>query len=83
MSYVIHYKNYSATILKRLYIIIMVLLSEMIVQELLKEGNNYPNRYALSIKIAGKNLQSNILTVDEKNEINRILVQKGLPVRLQ
>ena len=57
----------------------MPLLSEIIVQELLKEGNTYPNRYALSIKIAGKNLDASVLTDDEKNEINRILKVKHIP----
>jgi hypothetical protein len=61
----------------------MPLISEIVVQELLKEGNNYPNRYALSIKIAGKNLQSENLKEDEKKEINRILSNKGIPFRLQ
>lgn len=61
----------------------MTLLSEIIVQELLKAGNSYPNRYALSIKIAGKNLQSEDMTIDEKNEINRILAVKSIPLRLQ
>lgn len=60
----------------------MPLLSEIVVQELLKEGNTYPNRYALSIKIAGKNLQSSGLTADEKKEINRILQLKGIPFKL-
>lgn len=60
----------------------MPLISEIVVQELLKEGNTYPNRYALSIKIAGKNLQSNSMTTDEKKEINRILTYKGIPLRL-
>lgn len=61
----------------------MPLISEIIVQELLKEGNTYPNRYALSIKIAGKNLQSENMTIDEKKEINRILAIKGIPFKLQ
>lgn len=61
----------------------MPLLSEIIVQELLKEGNSYPNRYALSIKIAGKNLDASILTTDEKNEINRILKLKRIPCQLK
>lgn len=61
----------------------MPLISEIIVQELLREGNTYPNRYALSIKIAGKNLRSENLTTDEKKEINRILAIKGIPFRLQ
>jgi hypothetical protein len=61
----------------------MTLLSEIIVQELLKAGNTYPNRYALSIKIAGKNLKSEDMTIEEKNEINRILIIKGIPVRLK
>lgn len=61
----------------------MPLLSEIIVQELLKEGNTYPNRYALSIKIAGKNLDSSILSNDEKNEINRILKLKRIPCQLK
>jgi hypothetical protein len=61
----------------------MALISEIVVQELLKEGNTYPNRYALSIKIAGKNLQSNNLAADEIKEINRILELKGIPFRLQ
>jgi hypothetical protein len=61
----------------------MPLLSEIIVQELLKEGNSYPNRYALSIKIAGKNLDASILTTDEKNEINRILKVKHIPCQLK
>lgn len=61
----------------------MPLISEIVVQELLREGNTYPNRYALSIKIAGKNLRSENLTTDEKKEINRILAIKGIPFRLQ
>jgi hypothetical protein len=61
----------------------MPLLSEIIVQELLKEGNTYPNRYALSIKIAGKNLDASVLTDDEKNEINRILKVKHIPCQLK
>lgn len=61
----------------------MPLLSEIIVHELLKAENTYPNRYALSIKIAGKNLQSEIMTTDEKKEINRILALKGIHVILQ
>lgn len=61
----------------------MPLLSEIIVQELLKEGNTYPNRYALSIKIAGKNLDASILTTDEKEEINRILKLKRIPCQLK
>ena len=61
----------------------MPLLSEIIVQELLKEGNTYSNRYALSIKIAGKNLDASILTTDEKNEINRILKLKHIPCQLK
>jgi hypothetical protein len=61
----------------------MPLLSEIIVQELLKEGNVYPNRYALSIKIAGKNLDASVLTDDEKNEINRILKVKHIPCQLK
>lgn len=61
----------------------MPLISEIVVQELLREGNTYPNRYALSIKIAGKNLQSENLTADEKKEINRILADKGIPFRLR
>jgi hypothetical protein len=61
----------------------MPLISEIVVQELLREGNSYPNRYALSIKIAGKDLHSEHLTVDEKKEINRILTSKGIPFRLQ
>ena len=61
----------------------MPLISEIIVQELLREGNTYPNRYALSIKIAGKNLQSENLTTEEKKEINKILANKGIPFRLQ
>lgn len=61
----------------------MPLISEIVVQELLREGNTYPNRYALSIKIAGKNLRSENLTTDEKKEINRILANKGIPFRLQ
>lgn len=61
----------------------MPLISEIVVQELLKEGNTYPNRYALSIKIAGKDLHSENLTLDEKKEINRILANKGIPFRLQ
>ena len=61
----------------------MPLLSEIIVQELLKEGNTYPNRYALSIKIAGKNLDASILTPDEKNEVNRILKVKHIPCQLK
>lgn len=61
----------------------MPLISEIVVQELLREGNTYPNRYALSIKIAGKNLQSESLTADEKKEINRILANKQIPFRLQ
>lgn len=61
----------------------MALISEIVVQELLREGNTYPNRYALSIKIAGKNLKSENLTADEKKEINRILKLKGIPFQLQ
>lgn len=61
----------------------MPLLSEIIVQELLKEGNSYPNRYALSIKIAGKNLDASVLSTDEKNEINRILKVKRIPCQLK
>jgi hypothetical protein len=61
----------------------MPLISEIIVQELLKADNDYPNRYALSIKIAGKNLKSENMTIDEKKEINRILAIKGIPFRLQ
>jgi hypothetical protein len=61
----------------------MPLLSEIIVQELLKEGNTYPNRYALSIKIAGKNLDASVLTDDEKKEINRILKVKHIPCQLK
>lgn len=61
----------------------MPLISEIVVQELLREGNTYPNRYALSIKIAGKNLKSDNLTTEEKKEINRILANKGIPFRLQ
>jgi hypothetical protein len=61
----------------------MPLLSEIIVQELLKEGNTYPNRYSLSIKIAGKNLDASVLTNDEKKEINRILKLKKIPCQLQ
>ena len=61
----------------------MTLISELVVQELLKEGNTYPNRYALSIKIAGKNIQSDNLTTDEKDEINRILRIKQIPFQLQ
>jgi hypothetical protein len=61
----------------------MTLISELVVQELLKEGNSYPNRYALSIKIAGKNIQSDNLTTDEKDEINRILRIKQIPFQLQ
>lgn len=61
----------------------MPLISEIVVQELLKEGNTYPNRYALSIKIAGKNIQSHNLTTEEKQEINRILATKGIPFKLQ
>lgn len=51
----------------------MPLLSEVIVQELLKEGNTYSNKYALSVKIAGKDLNATSLTADEKVEVNRIL----------
>ena len=61
----------------------MPLLSEIIVQELLKEGNTYANRYSLSIKIAGKNLDASVLTDDEKNEINRILKVKHIPCQLK
>jgi hypothetical protein len=61
----------------------MPLLSEIIVQELLREGNTYPNRYALSIKIAGKDLNAAILTSDEKKEINRILKLRHIPCQLQ
>lgn len=61
----------------------MPLLSEIIVQELLREGNTYPNRYALSIKIAGKDLNAAILTTDEKKEINRILKLRHIPCQLQ
>lgn len=61
----------------------MPLLSEIIVQELLKEGNTYPNRYALSIKIAGKNIDASILTTDEKQEINRILRRRNIPFQLK
>ncbi len=61
----------------------MPLLSEIIVQELLKEGNTYPNRYALSIKIAGKNIDASILKDDEKEEINRILKIKRIPCQLK
>jgi len=61
----------------------MPLISELVVQELLKEGNNYPNRYALSIKIAGKDLHSHLLNDDEKKEINRIFSSKGIPFILQ
>lgn len=51
----------------------MPLLSEIIVQELLKEGNSYSNKYALSVKIAGKDLNATSLSADEKVEVNRIL----------
>jgi hypothetical protein len=61
----------------------MPLLTELVVQELLKEGNIYPNRYALSVKIAGKNLESAGLTQDEKNEINRILKLRKLVFQLK
>lgn len=60
----------------------MPLLSEIIVQELLKEGNNYSNRYALSLKIAGKDLNGTLLTEDEKVEVNRILKSKKVNVVL-
>lgn len=60
----------------------MPLISELVVQELLKEGNSYPNRYALSIKIAGKDLHSHLLNDDEKKEINRIFANKGIPFKL-
>lgn len=60
----------------------MPMLSEIIVQELLREGNIYANRYALSVKIAGKDLTSDILTTEEKQEINRILKNKNVPFTL-
>ena len=60
----------------------MPLISELVVQELLKENNNYPNKYALSIKIAGKNLHSHLLNDEEKKEINRIFTYKGIPFKL-
>lgn len=61
----------------------MPLISEIVVQELLRQDNPYPNRYALAIKIAGENLHSENLTSDEKNEINRILTNNGIPLMLQ
>ena len=61
----------------------MPLISEIVVQELLRDSNTYPNRYALSIKIAGKDIQSHNLTDEEKQEINRILAVKRIPIKLQ
>lgn len=60
----------------------MPLISEIVVQELLKEGNTFKNRFALSIKIAGKDLLSEHLNQEEKNEINRILRKRKIPFTL-
>lgn len=60
----------------------MPLLSEIIVQELLKESNTYSNKYALSVKIAGKDLNSASLTADEKVEVNRILQNNKISIVL-
>lgn len=60
----------------------MPLLSEIVVQELLKDGNTYANRYALSIKIAGKDLTSTNMTLEEKAEVNKILKTKGICILL-
>jgi hypothetical protein len=58
-------------------------LSEVVVRELLSEQNSYKDRYTLSIKIANKDLHSQKFSLDEKNEINRILKLQGIPVRLK
>lgn len=58
-------------------------LSEVVVRELLSEQNLYKDRYTLSIKIANKDLYSQKFSLDEKNEINRILKLQGIPVRLR
>jgi hypothetical protein len=60
----------------------MPLISEIVVQELLKESNTYADKYTLSIKIAGKNLSSDLVTLAEKEEINRILKVKKIPFQL-
>lgn len=57
-------------------------LSEIIVEQLLKEAS-YPNRYALSVKIAGKDISSASLTKEEKEEVNKILRMKGIPIILK
>jgi hypothetical protein len=57
-------------------------LSEVVVQELLSEKNTYRDRFTLSIKIAGKDLHSIDLSTDEKNEVNRILKNKNIPIHL-
>lgn len=57
-------------------------LSEVVVQELLSDRNTYRDRFTLSIKIAGKDLRSTVLTKDEKHEINRILRDKNIPIHL-
>jgi hypothetical protein len=58
-------------------------LSEIVVQELLSEKCGYKDRYTLSIKIANKDLHSAKLSDAEKNEINKILRSKGVPVQIK
>lgn len=60
----------------------MPFLSEVVVQELLSENNTYKDRYTLSIKVANKDLHSAKFSQEEKNEINRILKMKGIPVQI-
>lgn len=57
-------------------------LSEIVVQELLSDKNSYRDRFTLSIKIAGKELNSLIFTNEEKTEVNRILKEKNVPIHL-
>ncbi len=57
-------------------------LSEIVVQELLSDKNTYRDRYTLSIKIAGKNLTSTNFTPNEKEEVNRILKSKNVPIHI-
>lgn len=57
-------------------------LTEIVVQELLSDKTTYRDRFILSIKLAGKDLRSAGLTSDEKQEVNRILKLKNIPVCL-